>query len=254
MVPGAYALVSRHALVADRLVNSGSANVISIVDTRVGINVTNPAAALQVAGTAKASGPILVGGNADVRGVATARNWTGNGAAPVGSVILWSGTVVDKPQGWALCDGTVVNGFRTPDLRGRFVLGAGAGAGLTARAVGQTGGAEQHVLTSAELPAHAHSIPSVTSGTDIRGWHTHNFLGESHRPWDSSRPASDPRGIGATGNEISATVRSTISTTGASGHRHLVAFSPTGSSAEGGGRPLDNMPPYYVLAYIVRVP
>ena len=77
MVPGAYALVSGHAMVADRLVNSGGANVISIVETRVGINVTNPVAALQVAGQAKASGAIRVGGNADVRGVATARNWTG---------------------------------------------------------------------------------------------------------------------------------------------------------------------------------
>ncbi len=254
MVPGAYALVSRHAMVADRLVNSGSANVISIVETRVGINVTNPAAALQVAGTAKASGAIRVGGNADVRGVATARNWTGRGAAPVGSVILWSGTVVDKPQGWALCDGTVVNGFRTPDLRGRFVLGAGAGAGLTDRAVGQTGGAERHVLTEAELPAHAHSIPSATGGTDTRWGHQHSFLGEAHRNWDEWSPMRHPAGFLATGNEVSADVRSNISTTGNSGHQHALDLPPTPSSGVGGGAPLDNMPPYYVLAYLVRVP
>lgn len=27
------------------------------------------------------------------------------------------------PPGWALCNGAVVNGFRTPDLRGRFIKG-----------------------------------------------------------------------------------------------------------------------------------
>lgn len=60
-------------------------------------------------------------------------------------ICLFSGAIVDIPAGWALCDGN--NG--TPDLRDRFVLGAGstynpddtlvtnvaAGAGLTAYAL-----------------------------------------------------------------------------------------------------------------------
>lgn len=38
-----------------------------------------------------------------------------------GLVCLWSGDIVDIPSGWALCDG---NDGR-PDLRNRFVIGAG---------------------------------------------------------------------------------------------------------------------------------
>lgn len=38
-----------------------------------------------------------------------------------GLIVLWSGAIVDIPNGWALCDGN--NG--TPDLRNRFIVGAG---------------------------------------------------------------------------------------------------------------------------------
>lgn len=38
-----------------------------------------------------------------------------------GIICLWSGAIVDIPNGWALCDGN--NG--TPDLRNLFVIGAG---------------------------------------------------------------------------------------------------------------------------------
>lgn len=41
--------------------------------------------------------------------------------APVGTIVVWSGSVEDIPAGWALCDGQ----DGRPDLRGRFVLGAG---------------------------------------------------------------------------------------------------------------------------------
>lgn len=36
-------------------------------------------------------------------------------------ILIWSGAIVDIPAGWALCDGN--NG--TPDLRGKFIVGAG---------------------------------------------------------------------------------------------------------------------------------
>lgn len=61
---------------------------------------------------------------------------------------------------WRICDGT----HGTPDLRGRFVLGAGAGAGLTSRGLGESGGEESHVLIEDELPAHTHGFPDGFSG------------------------------------------------------------------------------------------
>jgi len=40
---------------------------------------------------------------------------------PIGGIIQWSGSVGSIPSNFALCDGN--NG--TPDLRGKFVIGAG---------------------------------------------------------------------------------------------------------------------------------
>jgi hypothetical protein len=61
-------------------------------------------------------------------------------AFPRGMILMWSGSVTEIPRGWALCDGT--NG--TPDLRGRFVLGANAETG---QALGSSGGASSQSLS-----------------------------------------------------------------------------------------------------------
>lgn len=66
---------------------------------------------------------------------------------PCGGVILWHGASNAVPKGWAICDGT--NG--TPDLRDRFVIGAGGKYGLDA-----TGGAVS-------------ATPDVTAGTAKTG-------------------------------------------------------------------------------------
>lgn len=54
---------------------------------------------------------------------------------PAGFIVIWSGAIVDIPDGWILCDGN--NG--TPDLRSRFVRGAGG-----AQNPGDTGGSFTH--------------------------------------------------------------------------------------------------------------
>lgn len=68
---------------------------------------------------------------------------------PVGGIIIWSGSQSDIPTNWQLCDGT--NG--TPDLRNRFVVGAG-----NQYTVGNTGGEATHKLTVNEIPSHTHSF------------------------------------------------------------------------------------------------
>lgn len=67
---------------------------------------------------------------------------------PAGCIVMWSGAVSNIPDGWHLCDGT--NG--TPDLRDRFVVGAG-----NAYTPGATGGNAQVTLTKEQLPEHTHT-------------------------------------------------------------------------------------------------
>lgn len=80
-----------------------------------------------------------------------------NALLPTGSILLYGG--VAAPSGWAFCDGT----GGTPDLRGRVPVGAGAGAGLTNRVLGTSGGEETHQLTIPELAQHNHGLGASTA-------------------------------------------------------------------------------------------
>ncbi|NCQ90653.1 MAG: hypothetical protein GPI94_08605 [Microcystis aeruginosa LG13-03] len=64
-----------------------------------------------------------------------------------GMIIMWAGDVNQIPVGWALCDGQ--NG--TPDLRDRFIVGAGNNYKQ-----GSTGGVDTVQLTISQMPAHNH--------------------------------------------------------------------------------------------------
>lgn len=79
--------------------------------------------------------------------------------APIGAIIVWSGTEDSVPQGWSICNGE--NG--TLDLRDKFVLGAGT------HEVGETGGSEEVTLTVEQMPQHRHNIydGAMGSGTTL---------------------------------------------------------------------------------------
>jgi len=70
--------------------------------------------------------------------------------------MLWYGAIVNIPPGWALCDGN--NG--TPDLRDRFIVGAG-----NSYAVGATGGAINHMHTGT-TNGHCHWLTDGTYLSD----------------------------------------------------------------------------------------
>jgi len=64
---------------------------------------------------------------------------TGSGAFAPGMIIAWSGNTSNIPTGFVLCDGN--NG--TPDLRDKFIIGAGNNYN-----VGATGGSKDAILVS----------------------------------------------------------------------------------------------------------
>ena len=92
-------------------------------------------------------------------------------AVPSGIIAKWSGSVASIPSGWVLCNGS--NG--APDLRGRFIIGAGGTYGP-----GNTGGAESVTLTTGQIPAHNHSASTGGAGSHNHGGSTGNDGGHSH--------------------------------------------------------------------------
>ena len=131
-----------------------------------------------------------------------------------GMILMWSGSIATIPTGWALCDGS--NG--TPDLRNRFIVGAGS-----TYSVGNTGGSNSVTLTEGQIPSHAHS--GTTDGTET-------YM--SHR-------------TGTTKSGDSST-NSFVSSISAEAHTHTFTTSSVGS-----GQSHENRPPYYALAYIMKI-
>jgi len=156
----------------------------------------------------------------------------GNGV-PKNAIIMWSGAIDQIPEGWALCDGT--NG--TPNLRDRFVVGAG-----NTYSVGSYGGETQHVLTLNELPAHSHVVDPPAVNTSINGNHAHTV---------------NARDAGTNGSIIgedngNGTLHAVTTTTNGS-HSHSIDIQPFASQSVGGGLPHNNLPPYYALAFIMKL-
>lgn len=76
-------------------------------------------------------------------------------ANPIGTITLWSGSIGSIPAGFLLCDGN--NG--TPDLRDRFVQGAGG-----SKAVDVTGGLDDHAHTGTGT-GHVHQSMVSVNGS-----------------------------------------------------------------------------------------
>lgn len=152
---------------------------------------------------------------------------------PVGVILLWSGTVATVPPTFQLCDGT--NG--TPDLRDRFVVGAGS-----TYTPGNTGGADTINL------AHTHDDGSYA--TDAQGAHTHD---------DGSYATGAPSATTTVDNNLAVSTVAVASSghthdvTGASGSAGTHTHDVTGLSGSSLSAAQDIRPKYYALAYIMKI-
>ena len=173
-----------------------------------------------------------------------------------GIIVAWSGSVANIPTGWALCDGT--NG--TPDLRGRFLRmlsqpgnsadqgyytepvnlpgvnplaeasqGSGNGSsikGLQSESqivgnlqIGSTGGTDAYQMQIAEMPTHNHNA--------ARGF------ANSTGGYKFGYSTNDNWAVGPPDNPATATDAGAGLTGGSNGH--------------------PSTPPYYVVAYIMKL-
>lgn len=146
---------------------------------------------------------------------------------PTGMILLWSGSIGSIPSGYLLCDGT----NSTPDLRDRFIIGAG-----NTYSVNQTGGSADAIVVS-----HNHTATSTSTVTDPGHIHTFPNSTSAQRGLDLGGTATL-----TAGSEQSASITSNSATTGVT-----VATSTTvaTSGTSGVGQ---NIPPYFALCYIMK--
>jgi hypothetical protein len=140
---------------------------------------------------------------------------------PTGMINLWYGAIGSVPSGWYLCDGA--NG--TPDLRDRFVVGAGSTYSVAA-----TGGATDAIVVS-----HTHTATSTSTVTDPGHSHT------ADQPSAGSTAANGGIYYGQGGNRATGTSVTSIT----------VATATTNASAGVSGTNA-NLPPYYALCYVMK--
>ena len=152
-----------------------------------------------------------------------------------GVIVAWSGAIVDIPQGWGLCDGT--NG--TPDLRDKFIVGARqddqglaktalmgplskTGGTISHNHGGETG---SHTLSIAEIPSHQHAGWGEAF-SELAPWgvapYGNGHLGARNSDYDNYYYLSSPTG-------------------GGQGHTHAISSDY-------------HVPPYYALAFIMKLP
>lgn len=156
----------------------------------------------------------------------------GVGMVPPGGIVMFSGKVAEcfdgdgkglngtPYEGWQLCNGK----NSAPDLSNRFILSSAEKNGDD---IGHTGGADKVTLAIEHLPSHNHGgktgdgttkLPKILKGTAARK------AGLVVKTTSVSGPDMEDKT-----------------------HQHSIA-------SEGGGKAHENMPPYYILAFIMRLP
>lgn len=182
--------------------------------------------------------------------------------APIGSIMIWAGS--SAPTGWLLCDGTAYSTttyaalyavigttygsgsgtFRVPNLKGRIPVGLDA-AQTEFDTRGETGGEKTHTITTAEMPAHTHSVDPPSTATSSDGAHTHSYT-----DYYNSSEASDDANDRIVGSDATTYSNRTTGSSGA--HTHTLDVSSFTSGSTGSGTAMNVLQPYIVLYYIIK--
>ncbi len=155
---------------------------------------------------------------------------SGTSGIPSGVIVMWSGSADNLPPGWALCDGK----NDTPDLRDRFIVGAGIKDAGAEYGTGDTGGVKFNNLAHNHSFNHAHTISLETS---YSGEHKHCNTKASGCDDGFSEGGSRPSNVRG-------------------GHTHTVSGSTsnhTSASSNQLSETVENRPPYFALCFIMKL-
>ena len=166
--------------------------------------------------------------------------------------------------------------FNLPDIRGRTIVGKNNGG--TFSTIGQAGGTETVTLIESQMPSHTHplsvSVTSTFTGTKTAtsqdGGHSHTITDPGHTHSFDRMTLYNPQVSNAsqytvarhTGWEVSGTYSNTTGITVDSVEKHSHQHTPSGSvsnetdasmTATGGNSSHNNLQPYIVLNYFIKV-
>ena len=167
----------------------------------------------------------------------------GHDLVPQGAIIMWSGATNNIPPGWSLCDGTVAvkldgtGSFTKPDLRERFIVGAGGNnPSVSSSGYGSNanGGKTQHTLSEQEMPSHTHQV------NDPGHSHPYTFRGGYNVDVTKQNGYKD---------QFANTIYNSNTSNAVTG----ITLSNTGGGFLGYTVPFSILPPYYALAFIIKL-
>jgi hypothetical protein len=231
----------------------------TINNKNVGIGIDIPLQKLHVNGNIQAEGNVIAtqnitaGSNISASGnmsannftantnitasqTITATNFVGDGTIPVGGIIMWSGTAV--PDGWALCNGQITNGIQTPNLTDRFIIGSGG-----SYSTNNSGGTSTH--------NHPMQFSATSSFTGSQA--TISVSGTVN-PVQSGYANGNPLWVGGLSTVLGCTHVHTFSTSSSytpGGNVSTTVYSGIGNNNT--TNETNVLPPYYALAFIMRV-
>jgi len=172
---------------------------------------------------------------------------------PVGGISMWTGSTI--PAGWALCNGSPYTKLAggtivSPDLRDRFIVGTGG-----SYTAGQTGGENSIALSRSEIPSHQHEASSNGASIAISssGAHEHeyDYIPKNGKGYVLLYNSS---------NEVLGYGNWTQDDTEGGGNHTHPNSNFTGSTGSGSGlsgssvgSAHENRPPYYAVAYIMKL-
>jgi hypothetical protein len=151
---------------------------------------------------------------------------------PQGVIAIWSGTeasIATNAPGWHLCDGS----SGTPDLRNKFVVGAGSNY-----ARNESGGSNT-CTTSATITVAGHALTAAETPL-----HTHGNIVDNY-PTSLTHIDHDYYTTGKQTTGVSDVARNTGTTGSGTSHNHTASFAGTASQ--------DKRPPFMARCYIMRV-
>ena len=197
------------------------------------------------------------------QGSGSAAAWTTVIGVPSGIIAVWSGSEGSIPSGWYLCNGS----NSTPDLRNRFIVGAGSGSSYS---VGNTGGSNTVTLSTSQIPSHSHTTNNHSHNASVSDpghghsvsvsdpGHYHNTSVTGAKLFPGNGGAHVPYGGagGYPGTHFNMSNANTGISANASNANTSISVSTGNANPStnntGGGGSHENRPPYYALCYIMK--